>query len=386
MQRGVPNDGVANCRRLPFHLGKRLEELWLYLIGEIAPESTDRIHSVRLAVPGNLFTKPHYGLTNPPGLHEHRLETDNVPCNAQPEQMRVDAFQLQHDRSDVPGPARRFDACSLFHGLAITCGMNEAANPAYSLGQEWDLVVSRSAVTQLFNASMVVKEAGIASHDRLAFDEQAPVGGFFQNRKERPHRQHACARGWFTQLRAYIFSTRRLIVVGEISPQGIHTFRPIVCQEQSAWIRMPFGMDANSIPEFPFCPICPRNDLGDRFNPQVFFGHGRFEQNVEMLRVERKQMHNREVAGYGSLVSSNRNHEARLQLVDQSLHDASHGRLLNRELEGIRVRYGRCQKSTVAARGNCFLNSRNVHLIWSTHAHLLSPSPTTGFQSLRWPQ
>src|SRR5271157_1606567 len=163
MQRGVPNDSVANCRRFPFHLGKRLEELWLHLIGEIAPESTNRVHPVRLAVPGNLFTKPHHRLTNAPGLHEHRVETDYVPCNAQPEQVRVDAFQLQHDRSDVPGPARRRDACSLLHGLAIACGMNEPAKPAYSLGQEWDLVVGQSAVTQLFNAPVVVKEARITS-------------------------------------------------------------------------------------------------------------------------------------------------------------------------------------------------------------------------------
>jgi hypothetical protein len=105
-------------------------------------------------------------------------------------------------------------------------------------------------------------------------------------------------------LRAYILSTRRPVVVRKISPQWIRVFRPIVRQEKSPRIRMAFRMDANGIPELAFCPICPRDDLGDRFNPQVFFGHGRFEQNIEMLTVERKQMHNREVAGYGSLISS----------------------------------------------------------------------------------
>jgi hypothetical protein len=87
-----------------------------------------------------------------------------------------------------------------------------------------------------------------------------------------------------------MISRRGVVVVREISSEWVDTFRPVVSQEQAAWIRMPFWMHSNSIPEFALSPICARDDWGDRINPQVTFGNGGFEQNVEMIAVKRKKM------------------------------------------------------------------------------------------------
>src|SRR5208283_5693692 len=107
-------------------------------------------------------TEPHDRLADAPRLHQHGLEADDMSGNTQPEQMRMDTFELEQDGADVAGPARRFDARRLLHRLAIAGGMDEAANPADSFSQIRDLAVSQNAVAELFNSPVVVEEAGIA--------------------------------------------------------------------------------------------------------------------------------------------------------------------------------------------------------------------------------
>ena len=57
-----------------------------------------------------------------------------------------------------------------------------------------------------------------------------------------------------------------------------------------------------------------------------------------MVAVQRKDMQDAEIAGDRSFVCPHRNQKARLQLVDQPVHYASHRLLLDHEMEGIGVR------------------------------------------------
>ena len=79
--------------------------------------------------------------------------------------------------------------------------MDEPADPADALGEVRDLVVGEHAVAELLDAAVVVEAAVVAADDRLALDEQAPVGRLLEHREERPHRQDAGARGRLLQAR-----------------------------------------------------------------------------------------------------------------------------------------------------------------------------------------
>lgn len=90
---------------------------------------------------------------------------------AEPEQVAVDALQLQEDCADELCPRWNFDPSGDFSCLTVTRTVNAPSYSANAFGQEGHLVIGERRVGQLLDAAMIEEAAIVHADDLLAFDE-----------------------------------------------------------------------------------------------------------------------------------------------------------------------------------------------------------------------
>ena len=73
---------------------------------DVAAHAADNAQRVGLAVAADLLGDPHDGLADAEALHEQRVEADDVAGQPDPQQVAVQALDLQHDGADVFGAGR----------------------------------------------------------------------------------------------------------------------------------------------------------------------------------------------------------------------------------------------------------------------------------------
>jgi hypothetical protein len=128
-------------------------------------------------------------------LHEHGLEPDDVPGDAQPEKMAVDPFQLEQGGPDIPRPLRNLNSCCLFDGLTVTRTVNKPSYPADPFRQKDHLVVGEDAVGQLLDPPVVIEAAIITAHDLFPLNKNPEISRLFEDRIERTDRDNTRL-GW----------------------------------------------------------------------------------------------------------------------------------------------------------------------------------------------
>ena len=76
-----------------------------------------------------------------------------------PQQVAVDAFQLEQDSADIACAARDFDPRGFFNGLTVTRTVNAPSYAADALSNVWHLLVSQLCVRQFLHATVIVETA-----------------------------------------------------------------------------------------------------------------------------------------------------------------------------------------------------------------------------------
>ena len=171
----VADDGVLEDHDLFLERRQHALDLGPDLRGDVPADAADEDHAVGLAVAGDPLREPHDLLPDAPGLHEDRVEADEVAGDAEPEEMGVEALDLEHDRPDVLGPPRDPMPAADLDGLGVADGVDRAADAADPLGDEGDLVVADLGLAELLDAPMGHEAAVVAALDRFAVDVDGEV-------------------------------------------------------------------------------------------------------------------------------------------------------------------------------------------------------------------
>lgn len=152
--------------------------------GEIPADSADEAEAVGFAVAGDFLGDPHDRFADAEGLHEERVEADDVAGQTDPEQVAVEAFDLQHDRADVLGAGGEAGGRRRFRPTARRrrCGRN--GNPADAFRGHRDVVVAENRFGELLDAAVGHEPAVLAAADRFAVDVEAEMGGFVEGGME----------------------------------------------------------------------------------------------------------------------------------------------------------------------------------------------------------
>ncbi len=87
MDGGVADDRVLEDEDLFFEGPQGCLDLGPDLRGDVPADAADDDHPVGLPVPGDALGQPHDLLPDAPGLHEDRVEADEVAGDAEPEEV-----------------------------------------------------------------------------------------------------------------------------------------------------------------------------------------------------------------------------------------------------------------------------------------------------------
>ena len=101
--------GGHDLRPFGFELVEHLPQLASSVVRDVAANAADDAQRIGLAVAADLLGDPHDGLADAEALHEQRVEADDVTCQPDPQQVAVQALDLEHDGADVFGAGRRLE-------------------------------------------------------------------------------------------------------------------------------------------------------------------------------------------------------------------------------------------------------------------------------------
>ena len=104
-------------------------------------------------------------------MHEERIEPDKVAGQPNPQQVTVDAFQLEQDSADITGAAGDFDPCGFFNSLTVTRTVNAPSYAADALGDVRHLLVSQLGICQFLHTPMTVKAAVVHADNLFTVHE-----------------------------------------------------------------------------------------------------------------------------------------------------------------------------------------------------------------------
>ena len=136
---------------------------------------------------GELLGQVHGLLADAEELLEAGVEARVVRRQANVEQMRVQALNLEHDGADVLGARRDMNALGALDGLGIGHRVGAAADAADAVGEERDGVIVQARLGDLLHAAVHVEQTVVGVDDRLALDEQAEVAGLVGGNVQRAH-------------------------------------------------------------------------------------------------------------------------------------------------------------------------------------------------------
>ena len=136
---------------------------------------------------GELLGQVHGLLADAEELLEAGVEARVVRRQANVEQMRVQALDLEHDSADVLGARRDMDALGALDGLGIGHRVGAAADAADAVGEERHGVIVQARLGDLLHAAVHVEQTVVGVHDRLALNEQAEVAGLVGGNVQRAH-------------------------------------------------------------------------------------------------------------------------------------------------------------------------------------------------------
>ena len=172
---------------------QHLAQLGLHLGRDVPAHAADDAQRVGLAVAADLLRDPHDRLADAEALHEERVEADDVAGQPDPEQVAVQALDLQHDRADVFGARRRPQGRGRLDGLRVGHVVHAAADAADALRHHRDVVVGEDRLGELLDAAMHHEPAVLAAAHHLAFDVEPEMRRLVQRGMERPEGHHHAA-------------------------------------------------------------------------------------------------------------------------------------------------------------------------------------------------
>ena len=301
---------VLEDQDLFFEAGQDPLDIGPDLRRDVAADAADEDHAVGLAVAGDPLREPHDLLPDPPGLHEDRVEADEVAGDTEPEQVRVEALDLEHDRPDVLGPARDAEAGGGLDGLGVADGMDRAADAADALGDEGHFVVADLCLTELFDAPVSHEAAVVAALDRLAVDVDGEVLGLVEADVERADGHDGRpGRGLVEPIRD-VLGGRRLQVVRDLLAQGIDPGRPVVGQDEPLRLGVAGEGHAEQVLVFALGPAGVGDVGGDRVEGRVR-GRGRGPQDDhDVVGVEGEGVDEPERPAASDLIIADADHVA----------------------------------------------------------------------------
>ena len=229
------------------------------LLGQnVATHAADHVEAVGLAVTGELLGQVHGLLADAEELLEAGVEARVVRRQANVEQMRVQALNLEHDGADVLGARRDMDALGALDGLGIGHRVGAAADAADAVGEERHGVIVQARLGDLLHAAVHVEQTVVGVDDRLALNEQAEVAGLVGGNVQRAHgdKRRLLALGIGQEL--VVFHITRgsgtEAVVHGVLAQRVQAAGPIVGQHQATTVGQTLGDQAEHVAKLALAP------------------------------------------------------------------------------------------------------------------------------------
>ena len=204
----------------------------LLLGQDVATHATDHVEAIGLAVTGELLGQVHGLLADAEELLEAGVEAGVVRRQANVEQVRVQALDLEHNGADVLGARRDVDTLGALDGLGIGHRVGAAADAADAVGEERHGVIVQARLGDLLHAAVHVEQTVVGVDDRLALNEQAEVAGLVGGNVQRSHgdKGRLLALGVGQELVVFHVTrgSRTETVVHGVLAQRVQTARPVV--------------------------------------------------------------------------------------------------------------------------------------------------------------
>ena len=285
--------------------------------GDVPADAADDAQGVGLPVAADLLGDPHDGLADPEGLHEERVEAQDMAGEADPEEMAVESLDLQHDGPDAAGARRNRQGGRLFHGLRVRHVVHAPADAADPLRGHRDLVIGEDRVPELLDGSMDHEAAVFAAAHHLAIDVEAEVGRLIQGRVEGAEGHHHAAVGRVVEVEGPV-----LVVVGRdgvpgiIAAQRMNAVRPAVRQDQALGVGVAHRLDPHQVAELALGPVGGRHDVGDAVHARRTAGQVGHDTAEHLLPVEGEVVRHQELAGDGAIVQADADDVPRVQVAE----------------------------------------------------------------------
>ena len=200
---------------------------------------------------GELLGQVHGLLADAEELLEAGIEAGVVRRQANVEQVRVQAFDLEHDGADVLGARRDVDTLGALDGLGIGHRVGAAADAADTVGKERHGVIVQARLGDLLHAAVHIEQAVVGVDDRLALHEQAEVAGLVGGNVQRAHGNQGrlLALGVGQELVVFhvAYGSGTETVVHGVLAQRVQTARPVIGQHQATAIGQTLGDEAKHV-------------------------------------------------------------------------------------------------------------------------------------------
>ena len=229
------------------------------LLGQnVATHAADHVEAIGLAVTGELLGQVHGLLTDAEELLEARIEAGVVRCEANVEQMRVQALDLEHDSADILGARRDMDALGTLDGLGVGHRVGAAADAADAVGEERHGVIVQARLGDLLHAAVHVEQTVVGIDDRLALNEQAEVAGLVGGDVQRSHGDERGLLALGVGQEFVVFHVARgggaETVIHRILAQRVQPAGPIVGKHQATAVGQTLGDQAEHVAQLALAP------------------------------------------------------------------------------------------------------------------------------------
>ena len=207
---------------------------------------------------GELLGQVHGLLADAEELLEAGVEARVVRRQANVEQVRVQALDLEHDGADVLGARRDMNALGALDGLGIGHRVGAAADAADTVGEERHGVIVQARLGDLLHAAVHVEQTVVGVDDRLALNEQAEVAGLVGGNVQRAHgnERRLLALGIGQEL--IVFHVARgsgtEAVVHGVLAQRVQAAGPIVGKHQATTVGQALGDQAKHVAKLALAP------------------------------------------------------------------------------------------------------------------------------------
>ena len=230
----------------------------LLLGQDVATYAADHVEAIGLTVAGEFLGQVHGLLANAEELLEAGIEAGVVRCEADVEQVRVQALDLEHDGADVLCAGRDVDALGALDGLGVGHRVGAAANTADTVGKERHGVIVQARLGDLLHAAVHVEQAVVGIDDRLALHEQAEVAGLVGGDVQRSHGDERGLLALGVGQELVVFHVTRgggtETVVHGVLAQRVQPAGPIVGKHQATAIGQALGNQAEHIAQLALAP------------------------------------------------------------------------------------------------------------------------------------